>query len=254
MGAKYKLIQSLTRAFSIIDCFTNETKELTLNEISDQLELNINTTRGLVQTLLHFDYLSYDKEINRYRLGTIYLEKAEIAQFDYTEKIIYLIKSDLQNIADKYSVSSRLIAIDNLSTRNVAEYRPIRSRYILTIHDQSEFPLHASATGKLILANLDKKEQNHAFKTMRWENYAKKTWMNQKDLETHLEQIKEEGISIEEDELGDGYSAIAIPIYQEEKLAYAISVVSTTQIIQDHSEDLVQSMTQIRDSVYNMGK
>ena len=67
MAAKYKLIQSLSRAFAIIDCFTTDKKELTLNEISETLELNINTTRGLVQTLLHYDYLSYDKELNRDR-------------------------------------------------------------------------------------------------------------------------------------------------------------------------------------------
>lgn len=254
MSAKYKLIQSLSRAFSIIECFTNEKKELTLNEISEELELNINTTRGLVQTLLHYDYLSYDKEINRYRLGKVYLEKAKIAQFDYTEKIISLIKSNLQKISDEYVVSSRLITIDNLNTVNVIERRPRRSRYILTIHNQSEFPLHASATGKLILAHLDEKEQNRVLENMRWVSYAKNTRMNRQDLETHLEEIKKTGISMEVDELGDGYSAIAIPIFLDDKLAYSLSVVSTTQIIKNHYEDLVQEMMEIKDIIFKMEK
>lgn len=254
MAAKYKLIQSLSRAFAIIDCFTTDKKELTLNEISETLELNINTTRGLVQTLLHYDYLSYDKELNRYRLGKIYIEKAEIAQFDYTEKIINIIKSDLQNLADKYRVSSRLITVDNLSTINVLERRPSRSRYILTIHNQSDFPLHASATGKLILANLDKTEQNRVLKNMRWVNYAKHTSMNREELEGQLIEIKNSEISMEEDELGDGYSAIAIPVYQDDILAYSISVASTTQIIQDYYDELVQKMMEIRETIYNMGK
>ena len=254
MAAKYKLIQSLSRAFAIIDCFTTDKKELTLNEISETLELNINTTRGLVQTLLHYDYLSYDKELNRYRLGKIYIEKAEIAQFDYTEKIIHLVKSDLQNLADKYRVSSRLISVDNLSTTNVLERRPSRSRYILTIHNQSDFPLHASATGKLILANLDTAEQNRVLENMRWVNYAKHTSMNREELETQLIEIKKSEISMEEDELGDGYSAIAIPVYQDDNLAYSISVASTTQIIQDYCDELVQTMTEIRETIYNMGK
>lgn len=254
MAAKYKLIQSLSRAFAIIDCFTTDKKELTLNEISETLELNINTTRGLVQTLLHYDYLSYDKELNRYRLGKIYIDKAEIAQYDYTEKIIHLIKSDLQHLADKYRVSTRLITVDNLSTTNVAERRPSRSRYILTIHNQSDFPLHASATGKLILANLDEAEQNRVLENMSWVNYAKQTSMNREDLEAQIKEIKNRGISIEKDELGDGYSAIAIPVFQDEKLAYSISVSSTTQIIQDYCDELVQTMTEIRETIYNMGK
>ena len=52
MKKNQRLIQSLSRAFAIIDCFDEEHKELTLNDISDMVALNINTTRGLVQTLV----------------------------------------------------------------------------------------------------------------------------------------------------------------------------------------------------------
>src|SRR5699024_8765765 len=148
----------------------------------------------------------------------------------------------------------RLITIDNLNTVNVIERRPRRSRYILTIHNQSEFPLHASATGKLILAHLDEKEQNRVLENMRWVSYAKNTRMNRQDLETHLDEIKKTGISMEVDELGDGYSAIAIPIFLDDKLAYSLSVVSTTQIIKNHYEDLVQEMTEIKDIIFKMEK
>lgn len=250
MAAKYKLIQSLSRAFSIIDCFTEEEKELTLNEISRKVDLNINTTRGLVQTLLYYDYLAYDKQSNTYRLGTIYLDKAEIAQFDYTEKIIQLIKADLQKIADKYAVSARLIEIDNVSTSTVLESRPSRSRYILTIHSYTDFPLYASATGKLILAELSDTYRKRVIDNITWVKYGKNTITNEEDLLEDLKNIKEKQISFEKDELGDGYSSIAIPVCRENELLFSLSVASTTQIIRDHADELIEELHSVRERIY----
>lgn len=99
-------------SIAIIDCFTEgEKHSLTLNEISRKTGLNINTTRGLVQTLLHFEYLVYDDRLNKFSLGLVFIEKAEIAHYEYTNRIIRLIQGDLQKIADDFSISIRLISV-----------------------------------------------------------------------------------------------------------------------------------------------
>jgi len=250
LASKYKLIQSLSRAFSIIDCFNENERELTLNEISQKVDLNINTTRGLVQTLLHYNYLSYDEEDNTYRLGLVYIEKADIAQFDYTEKIIQLIRSDLQKIADKYSVSSRLLSIDHLSTTSIIVRRPSRSRYILAIHDQTDFPLYASATGKLILAYMDKKERDEVLSRMKLVKYGKKTILDRTELEENLDKIAAEELAFEREELGDGYSSIAVPIFKDDDLVYSVSVVGTTQIVAGNAEDIIHDLQAIKKDIY----
>lgn len=254
MAANYKLIQSLSRAFTIIDCFSVDEKELTLNEISEKVNLNINTTRGLVQTLLHYNYLSYEEHDRTYRLGAIFLEKVEIAQYDYTEKIIRIIRDDLQQIADKYSVSSRFHAVKNLNITNIVECRPSRSRYMLAIHSQTDFPLHASASGKLILAHLNEEHQNHVLNKISWEKYGNSTITNRADLESQLVDVKANGVSVEKDELGDGYSSIAIPVFKGGNLVYTLSVVSTTQLIQDSHNDLLNELRNIREQIYELSE
>ncbi len=249
MASKYKLIQSLSRAFAIIDCFSESEQELTLNEISQKVALNINTTRGLVQTLLHYNYLSYDEEDNAYRLGLVYIEKAEIAQFDYTEKITQLIRGNLQEIADKYSVSSRLLSVDYLSTTSIIVRNPSHSRYVLAVHDQTDFPLYASATGKLILAYLEDSERAHVLENMNWVKYGKNTILDQQKLEKDLATIAKNEIAYEKEELGDGYSSIAMPIFQRNELIYSISIAGTTQIIADNLEQIVQDVQSIRDAI-----
>lgn len=249
MAKKPNLIQSLARAFSIVDCFTVQEKELTLNEISERVDLNINTTRGLVQTLLYFHYLAYDSKSSQYRLGKIYLEKAEIAQFDITEQTIQLVRNDLQELADQFKVSARLISINDLSTSTVHESRPSRSRYYLTIHKQTDFPLYASATGKLILAYLDRDRFQQVVKDIAWMQHGQSTILDAKTLKTHVEKIAKDGISYETDELGDGYSSIAIPVFLNSKLTFSLSVVSTTQIIDENKEALIASLNDIHNKI-----
>lgn len=252
MGKNNRLIQSLSRAFAIIDCFDETHKELTLNQISKKVKLNINTTRGLVQTLLHYNYLSFDEQDKKYRLGSIFLDKAENAQYDYTEKIIDTIRGDLQAIADKYSVSSRFHAVDNINIATLMERSPSRSRYILTIHLQTDFPLYASASGKLILAHLSEAHRENILNTARWEKYGTGTITDREVLEEQLEEIVENDVSIEKNELGEGYSSLAIPVFKDGELVYTISVVSTTQLIKDSYEELLSEVRKIREKIYQL--
>lgn len=254
MSGSYKIIQSLSRAFSIIDCFTEDEKELTLNDISEKVDLNINTTRGLVQTMLHYNYLSYDVHDKNYRLGSIFLEKFEIAQYDYTEKIIEMIRIDLQRIADQYFVSTRFHSVENLSISTLLERRPSRSRYMLTIHNQTDFPLTASASGKLILAHLADEHLNQVLNKVRWEKYGRGTITDREILETELIDVAKNDVSIERDELGDGYASIAVPVFRAGQLVYTISAVSTTQLIDDSYEELIHALRGIREQIYDLSE
>ena len=252
MSGSYKIIQSLSRAFMIIDCFTEDEKELTLNDISEKVDLNINTTRGLVQTMLHYNYLSYDAHEKNYRLGPVFLEKFEIAQYDYTEKIIDMIRGGLQRIADEYFVSTRFHSVENLSISTLLERKPSRSRYMLAIHNQTDFPLTASASGKLILAHLTDEHLSQVLDKVRWEKYGQGTITDRKILEKQLIDIAKEDVSIERDELGDGYASIAIPVFREDQLVYTISAVSTTQLIDDSYDELIQALRGIREQIHSL--
>lgn len=252
MKKNQRLIQSLSRAFAIIDCFDEEHKELTLNDISDMVALNINTTRGLVQTLVYYNYLSFDQEDRNYRLGSVFLEKAEIAQYDYTEKIIDMIRSDFQKIADKYSVTSRFHSVENIKITTLLERSPSRSRYLLSIHLQTDFPLYASASGKLILAHLNESHRKDLLDKARWEKYGSDTILDRKVLEEQLKEIAKKDISVERNELGDGYSSIAIPVFKDNKMVYTMSAFSTTQLINESYDEVLGELRAIRDKIYEL--
>ena len=79
MEKEVRLIQSIQRAFNIIDCFNNDNTELSLPQISEKVKLHINTTRGIVNTLVANGYLACNAEKNTYCLGLVYITKADLA-------------------------------------------------------------------------------------------------------------------------------------------------------------------------------
>lgn len=239
---KYKLIQSLSRAFAIIDCFDRNNQALTLNEIAEKTDLNINTTRGLVQTLLYYNYLAYDKESNLYRLGIIFLEKAELAEYDQTQRLIDLIESDMQNIANEYNTSIRILTIEGTNIANSEIINPRQSRYLLQIRDNVDFPLYASATGKLLLSEANDRFRKNIIDNLDWRKYGKNTITNEEDLLTALKETKDQGYATEFDELGDGFSSLAFPIFIDDELRFSLSATATTEIVQRNLDQLVEDM------------
>lgn len=245
-NGKYKIIQSVARAFAIIDCFTVNKTQLTLNEIAKQTDLNINTTRGLVQTLLHFNYLAYDEVLNTYRLGLVFIEKAEIAHFEFTKGLIDLVRSDLQRLADEYFVSVRMMSVEDIQASTIWETKPSRSRYALVVHESTEFPLYASATGKLILAHLEPYYRNQVIDNFEWKEFGRNTLTSKEALLEELDKVRQADVAVESEELGIGFSSLAVPVFHEGELIYSLSVTTTANVLQDKQADMVADLNKVR--------
>lgn len=80
MEKEVRLIQSIQRAFNIIDCFNNDNTELSLPQISEKVKLHINTTRGIVNTLVANGYLACNAEKIHIALGWFILQKRILRQ------------------------------------------------------------------------------------------------------------------------------------------------------------------------------
>lgn len=245
MQQKHKVIQSLQRAFSIIDCFTEKNQQFTLNEISEKVNLNVNTTRGLIQTLILFNYISHNETLNTYRLGCAFLNKAELAKSTKNDAIANLIKTDMQKLADKYKLSVRLQCIDDFNIYTLQVSDPITTRYILSTRINIDLPFYASASGKLLLYYLKPEIQKEAISNIKWKAYTEYTITNRKDLLNSLSLIKEKGYSEEKEELAYGISSIAFPILENDKLIYTLSVTSNSIVLNKNISGTINELTKI---------
>ena len=159
MEKEVRLIQSIQRAFNIIDCFNNDNTELSLPQISEKVKLHINTTRGIVNTLVANGYLACNAEKNTYCLGLVYITKADLATGNNIKRLRTLAAPRLKDIANRFQVSALLQVITYNNIFTIENISPDHSHYILNSRINLTFDLNATASGKLFLKYIDEPRQ-----------------------------------------------------------------------------------------------
>lgn len=225
-----KLIQSIQRAINIIDCFSEAKNILSLVEISEKLELNINTTRGIVQTLVYNGYLYHDENTNTYSLGLMFLEKGRFVETSYKIKLEDTYLKLLEYIANKYKVSTRLQAVSNNKIMTIKRIDPENSVYLI-MSKTTNFLLNAMASGKLLLYYMSENEKNKFLENIPSEKLTPNTIIDKDSLIKELNFIEKNGFSKEIEEIDYVISSIAYPILDRNTLVGTISITSSTQVI-----------------------
>jgi len=238
-----RLIQSLKRAFLILDCFDDLNPRLQLNEIAQKVNLNINTTRGLVNTLLYFNYLGHDEMENSYYLGYAFIPKAQHVEEHTLNLVRTTIKPFLAELANKYNMSARLQRVASGQLVTVYTEVPMNSRYLLMTRSTLPFPLHATSSGKVYLTYVDPKLQEEYLREASFTKFTDKTIQTEDKLREEIKKIKERGYALELDEINEGIGSIAFPLFSRQNKCYGtISLSSSTEEILDKEENIAKEV------------
>lgn len=228
-----RVIQSIQRAIDIINLFDDSQNfRLNLSQISNRLDLNINTTRGIVNTLVVNGFLDHDIDSNTYTLGLIYIPKAAILNNNHMETIREMIKPYLSNIAEKYEVSARFQIVSNLGPFTIEMENPRNSHYVVLTKLFKTLPLNSTASGKLFLAYISNDKFNEYLQDMDKTKLTNNTIVDKKELIAEISNIRQNGFSVENEEIGRGISSIAVPILLDNNKLYGtISITASTTIV-----------------------
>ena len=251
MKKPVRVIQSIQRAFDIINCFDGgKNARLTLPEISSLLDLNINTTRGIVNTLLVNGYLEHNEEKNDYSLGLIYLSKADLVNSTQMGSIRDFARPYLDEIAQKYEASARLQLVSNNNIFTVETVNPDNAHYIIFTKMYQAFPLYATASGKLFLHYLPAEQKKAVIDRMEMKAFTQNTLVDKEVLLKELDKIKKRGYSIENEEIGRGVCGIAVPItIFKDNLFGTISITAFSSIINNIPPQAIQDMYKVAEII-----
>lgn len=232
MEKEVRLIQSIQRAFNIIDCFNNDNTELSLPQISEKVKLHINTTRGIVNTLVANGYLACNAEKNTYCLGLVYITKADLATGNNIKRLRTLAAPRLKDIANRFQVSALLQVITNNNIFTIENISPDHSHYILNSRINLTFDLNATASGKLFLKYIVEPLREYYLSRMEFFPYTANTILTREALEAELDTIEQKGYSTEFEEIGLGISCVAVPILKEDNTLFGtVSIIASSSVI-----------------------
>ena len=232
MNQNMKSIQSVQRAVDIINCVGYNSQGLTLKEISERLELNINTVRGLVNTLLHNGYLSKNQTTSSYALGFEFLSKSKRA-YDMQIRGIYEIAfPHMTALAEKYNVTCWFQVAFYHDICTVDTVVPTNSHYAYVTKYGDRLPLHSSASGKLLLVFLPCEERAKVVENLELIKYTDYTITDKGQLYKELDKVCADGYSTELEEMDLGIGSIAAPYFNSgAALAGTLSVAAPVPII-----------------------
>ncbi|WP_438348072.1 IclR family transcriptional regulator [Paenibacillus sp. FA6] len=236
---KPRLIQSVKRALDIVSCFDSLNVQLSLTEISERLNLNMSTVYGLINTLCAYSYIDKNPNNGKYRLGLEFLLKANLVSNSLDLKEIG--HPYLTELTKKYHETSHLYVYQHEQVFCIDKVESPNNYFIISSRAGSKLPMHASASGKIFLAHMSDAElQNylHNYKLMK---LTEKTMTDKETLMNSLQQIRDQGYGIEDEEIEVGAYSIAAPVKDAAgQTVGTISVIGSLARIKEN-EDLIRA-------------
>ena len=208
-----KVIQSVQRAIDILNCFDDAVTELSLSQISETLSLNKSTVHGILATLCANDFMQQGPS-GKYRVGHALIHKFRLAPEGYRAILLEEAKPQMARIANEYKMTTSLFVLENNALELLNRTQPASATYTInTISNDRSEPLYCTASGRIRLAYMSAAEIEHYFAHTQLEQLSIFTPTTREAVLAGIAEVRANGYSFENEELGEGVSAISVPIF-----------------------------------------
>lgn len=204
--------QSLERGLSVLGCFTPERPVLGIADIAEELGMSRSTTHRYVITLLALGYLEQVAS-RKYRLG---LRVTDLGMSALSSTALREHAHPyLEDLRWQTSYTVNLAVLDGTEILYVDRVRSVRrgqNQIDLGLAVGSRLPAYCTSMGKVLLAYMSDHDRQDAVSDLTLAKRGPNTIMSKNALRVELEQIREEGFAVNDQELAEGLHSIAVPV------------------------------------------
>jgi IclR family pca regulon transcriptional regulator len=206
-----EFIASLARGLTVITAFGEGRAELTLSEVAQRTGLPRATARRALITLEHLGHVTVHRRVFRLTprvlaLGFPPLSRTTLARIAHPH---------LTALTRRVQESTSLTVLTGDEVQcavSVAAGRIMDA----DIAVGSRMPAYATSTGRVLLAGLPAEEYSRRLAHVRMGALTPRTVTRPADLRTILDQVREEGYALVDEELEAGLRSIAVPVRDRE--------------------------------------
>jgi DNA-binding IclR family transcriptional regulator len=201
-------IRAVERALDVLMCFTSQTPELSMTEISEMVEINKSTVHRLLATLEGKRFVERDTATGLYRPGIRLIQMAFLT-LEHND-LRRLAAPYLHKLCDQFRENVNLSVLDDT---DVVYLSAIESpqRVKLAAEPGQRLPAFCTASGKAIIAFLPKEKIQEIF-DRGTPKYTQNTLTSSEAFWENMHHTREQGYAISEQEFEDGINAVAAPI------------------------------------------
>lgn len=201
-------IRAVERALDVLMCFTSQTPELSMTEISEMVEINKSTVHRLLATLEGKHFLERDQVTGLYRPGIRLIQMAFLTM-EHND-LRRLASPFLHSLCDQFRENVNLSVLDGTDVIYLDVVESTQ-RVKLAAAPGQRLPAFCTASGKAILAFLPE-DKVHDILAFGMPKHTQNTLTSVEAYFENLSLTREKGFAISEQEFEDGINAIAAPI------------------------------------------
>lgn len=212
---------AIEKALAVIECFSSSDPELSVQEISNMLQLPFPSTHRIVKTLFESGYLYRNPNTKLFSLGAKIYYLGKIAQ--YSMNIINISLPLMEELRDKTEETVNLYFREGnyrICYERAVSHQTLKHSAVLG----KPLPLWAGASGKCFLAFILPEERQEIISEAK--PLTRNTITELEKFVKEIEIIREKGYAFSNSEREEGVSSVATPIFNQESKIVACLAVS----------------------------
>lgn len=247
-------INSLSNGLAVLEHFDVRKRGFTIMEIARSLGWTKTTAFRYVTTLAGLGYLDFDEPTRRYQPAVKVLKLG----FSYLSSLTFvdIAMPFLERLSQRFGESTNLAVLDGVEIVYVAR---VGSKRIISVNlgVGSRLPAYCTSMGKVLLAFLGDREREEAIEKIVFARHTPKTVASAKELRRSLEQVREDGYAINDQEMDPGLRSCAAPVFDRAGTILAaanLSVSSAWVSVKDLEKKYVPMIVETSREITNILK
>lgn len=218
-----KVNHSLQKAFAIIEMMAEAGTELALNDIAKQTGLPKATALRLIYTLQTMGYIQQNSRTSAYSLSLKFQLLTNYT--DIHREMVELIRPFMQTVSNQLAEATCLSLCDNQELVYIESIDSVDNLLNVTQKIGKRAPLYCTGAGKLYLSAMTDEELTHYLDTTTLEPLTEYTLTTKEALCRKINEIQQNGYSLDEEECEIGVKCVAVPICDKQgKIICTLSV------------------------------
>lgn len=236
-SAERQGIQVIARAASLLRALERKPDGLSLGELAKAVSLPRSTVQRLVDALDNEGFVLAASATTGVRLGPALLALAAATRFHVAE----LARDTLEAVAKECGETVDLSLLDQDKVVFIDQVAGTHRLSAVSAVGLS-FPLHSSANGKALVAQMGEEEWAKLRRRLRFTAVTPNTLTSWEAFEQEIDKVRRNGYAIDHEENSAGISAVSVAIRSPSGELAAISIPAPTQRFDAAREDLTATL------------
>jgi len=208
--AKADFIEGMAKGMAVLECFDTERQRLNATQAAERAGLTRAAARRHLLTLAHLGYLDTD--------GSHYWLSAKVLRFSgsylASARLPRLLQPTLNRLAAQTRESFSAVVRDGDEVVIVARSASVGGQRLMAygLHLGARLPLHATSTGRVLLASMPKAEFSAWLKGRELPRLTPRTVVDAKAFRVVIERVRTDDLALASEEHELGVHALAVPL------------------------------------------